>query len=277
MDMKEMIVAVVYESPEGLVPLEIVESMSSRFGAQVNTKQVLQTVRANPKLFVDTGGRVRRPSDNAPESGGARMDLKEMMVAVVYESPGGLVPLEVVEAVSRRFGVQINTKQVLQTVRANPKMFVDTEGRVRRPSDSASESAGSRMDLKEMMVAAVYDSPDGLVPLEIIEAVSRRFGAQVNTKQVLQTVRANQKMFVEVEGRVRRPLDGASEPAAPRMDLKEMMVAVVYDSPDGLVPLEIIEAVSRRFGAQTNTKQVLQTVRTNSRLFVETGGRVMRA
>lgn len=56
MDMKEMIVAVVYESPEGLVPLEILESISRRFGEQINTKQVLQTVRANPKLFVDTGG-----------------------------------------------------------------------------------------------------------------------------------------------------------------------------------------------------------------------------
>jgi hypothetical protein len=277
MDIREMIVAVVYESPEGLGPLEIVESISRRFGAQVNTKQVLQTVRANPKLFVDTGGRVRRPSESAPESAGSGMDLKEMIVAVVYESAGGLVPIEIVESMSRRFGAQVNTKQVLQTVRANSKLFVDTEGRVKRPSDSVSEAVGSSMDLKEMMVSAVYDSHDGLVPLEIIEAVSRRFGAQVNTKQVLQTVRANPKMFVEVEGRVRRPLDAASEPAAPRMDLKEMMVTVVYESPEGLVPLEIIEAVSRRFGAQTNTRQVLQTVSNNPKLFVETGGRVMRA
>ncbi len=205
------------------------------------------------------------------------MDMKEMIVAVVYESLDGLVPMDVAEAVSRRFGAQINTKQVLQTVSANPKLFVETEGRVRRSSDSVSEPAGSRMDLKDMMVAVVYENPDGLAPLDVAEAVGRRFGAQINTKQVLQTVSANPKLFVEAEGRVRRPSDGVSEPAGSGMDLKEMMVAVVYESPDGLAPLDVAEAVSRRFGAQINTKQVLQAVRANPKLFVETQGRIGRA
>ena len=202
MDMKEMIVAVVYENPDGLVPMDVADAVSRRFGAQLNTKQVLQTVRANPKLFVETEGRVKRPSDSVSEPSGSRMDLKEMMVAVVYESPDGLVPVDVAEAVGRRFGTQINTKQVMQTVRANPKLFVETEGRLRRPSDSISEPSGSRMDLKDMMVAVVYESPDGLVPVDVAEAVGRRFGAQVNTKQVLQAVRANPRLFVETHGRV---------------------------------------------------------------------------
>ncbi len=130
------------------------------------------------------------------------MDMKEMIVVVVYENPDGLVPMDVADAVSRRFGAQLNTKQVLQTVRANPKLFVESEGRVKRPSDSVPERAGSRMDLKEMMVAVVYESPDGLVPVDVAEAVGRRFGAQINTKQVLQAVKANPKLFVETHGRV---------------------------------------------------------------------------
>jgi hypothetical protein len=276
MDIKQMMVSVVYESPDGLVPLEVVDAMAHRFGVQCTTRQVLQTATAHPRLFVESGGRVRRPADSPSEMADSSMDLKEMMVAVVYQNPDGLVPLEVVEGLARRFGVQTNTRQVLQTVRAHPRLFVETGGRLRSPSGSPSEVAAPKMDLKEMMVAVVYESPDGLVPLEVVEAVSRRFGATSNTKQVLKAVRANPKLFVETEGRVTRPSDSTSELADSKMDLKEMMVAVVYDSPDGLVPLEVVEALTRRFGAQSTTKQVLKAVRANPRLFVETYGRVSR-
>ena len=37
-----------------------------------------------------------------------------------------------------------------------------------------------------------------------------------------------------------------------------MIVTVVYQSPDGLVPLQIVEALARQFGTQTTTKQVLK-------------------
>jgi hypothetical protein len=60
------------------------------------------------------------------------------------------------------------------------------------------------------------------------------------------------------------------------MDLKEMVVTAVYQSPDGLVPIEIVEALARQFDTQTNTKQVLQTVQGHPNLFVERNGRVMR-
>ncbi len=45
------------------------------------------------------------------------MDLKDMIVAVVYPSPEGLVPMQIVEA-------------VLQIVQANPKLLIEVQGKI---------------------------------------------------------------------------------------------------------------------------------------------------
>ena len=204
MDLKEMIVTVVYQTPGGLAPLEIVETLARQFDMQTNARQILQTVRANPKMFVEKGGRVVRPSDSAPTGAGSKMSLKEMIVAVVYETPQGLAPVEIVEALARQFDAQTTTRQVLQVVQANPKLFIETGGRVDRPSDSTPVRTG-RIGLKEMVVTVVYESPDGLAPVDIVEALARQFDAQTTTRQVLQMVKANPKLFIESGGKVTRP------------------------------------------------------------------------
>jgi len=62
------------------------------------------------------------------------------------------------------------------------------------------------MDLKDMIVSVVYQSPDGLVPLQVIEALARQFGTQTTTKQVLQILKKNQKLFVETaDGKIKSP------------------------------------------------------------------------
>ena len=205
MDLKEMVVTAVYQSPDGLGPLEIVEALARQFDVHTTARQVLDTVRGNPKLFVEANGRIARPSEAGATRRGHKMDLKDMMVAVVYQSPKGLVPLEIIEGLARQFDTQTNTKQVLQTVQGNPKLFVEKNGRVMRPSDDGTTTGGYKMGLKDMMVAVVYQSTDGLVPLEIVEALARQFDTQTNTKQVLQTVQGNPNLFVERNGRVMRP------------------------------------------------------------------------
>jgi len=67
------------------------------------------------------------------------------------------------------------------------------------------ERADHTMDLKDMIVTVVYQSPDGLVPLQILEAVARQFGTQTTTKQVLKIVEKNPKLFIEINGRIRSP------------------------------------------------------------------------
>ena len=61
------------------------------------------------------------------------MDLKDMIVAVVYQSPGGLGPAQIVEALAHRFDTQTTSKQVLQIVAKNPKLFVEIEGKIKSP------------------------------------------------------------------------------------------------------------------------------------------------
>ena len=63
------------------------------------------------------------------------MDLKDMIVSVVYQSPDGLVPLQIVEALARQFGTQTTTKQVLQILKKNPKLFTETDGKIKSPSN----------------------------------------------------------------------------------------------------------------------------------------------
>ena len=63
------------------------------------------------------------------------MDLKDMIVTVVYQSPDGLFPLQIVEALARQFGTQTTTKQVLQILKKNLKLFVETDGKIKSPSN----------------------------------------------------------------------------------------------------------------------------------------------
>jgi hypothetical protein len=61
------------------------------------------------------------------------------------------------------------------------------------------------MELKDMIVTTVYLSPDGLFPLEIIEKVEQKFGIKTNTKKVLQIIKANSRLFVEEQGKIKSP------------------------------------------------------------------------
>ena len=63
------------------------------------------------------------------------MDLKDMIVAVVYQSPGGLGPVQIVEALARQFNTQTTSTQVLQIVNKNPKLFVEIEGKIKSTSN----------------------------------------------------------------------------------------------------------------------------------------------
>jgi hypothetical protein len=63
------------------------------------------------------------------------MDLKDMIVTVVYQSPDGLFPLQIVEALARQFGTQTTTTQVLQILKKNPKLFVETDGKIKSLSN----------------------------------------------------------------------------------------------------------------------------------------------
>jgi hypothetical protein len=47
-----------------------------------------------------------------------------------------LYPLEIVEAVSKRFQTQVTTRQVEQIIKKNPKLFVEKDGKICCPSHS---------------------------------------------------------------------------------------------------------------------------------------------
>lgn len=67
MDIKDQIVSVVYQSPAGLSPVQIVEALASKFDTKSNSKQVLQIITRNPKLFVETAGRFKSPAGYEPK------------------------------------------------------------------------------------------------------------------------------------------------------------------------------------------------------------------
>jgi hypothetical protein len=61
------------------------------------------------------------------------MDSKDMIVEVVYETKDGLFPLEIAEAVQKRFQTQITTREVERIVKKNPKLFIEIDGRIKAP------------------------------------------------------------------------------------------------------------------------------------------------
>ncbi len=62
------------------------------------------------------------------------MDIKDMVVQVVYESKDGLFLLAIAEAVTSRFKIQMNSRQVEEIVKKNPKLFVEVDGRIKAPT-----------------------------------------------------------------------------------------------------------------------------------------------
>ena len=65
------------------------------------------------------------------------MDLKDMIITIVYLSPEGLSPLDIVERVDHQFGIKTTTKKVLQIVEANPKLFIEVQGKIKNPPNYA--------------------------------------------------------------------------------------------------------------------------------------------
>jgi hypothetical protein len=62
MNLKDMIIQVVYINHDGLSLLKIVEEVNNRYHAHVTTLEVDQVVRKNPKLFVEVGGKIKSPT-----------------------------------------------------------------------------------------------------------------------------------------------------------------------------------------------------------------------
>ena len=61
------------------------------------------------------------------------MDIKDMIIQVVYESKDGLFLLAIAEAVTRRFKIQMNSRQVEEVIKKNPKLFVEMDGKIKAP------------------------------------------------------------------------------------------------------------------------------------------------
>ncbi len=61
------------------------------------------------------------------------IDLKDMIVKIVYLSPEGLSLIEIAKRVDQQFGIKTNTKKVLQIVEANPELFIEVQGKIKSP------------------------------------------------------------------------------------------------------------------------------------------------
>ena len=62
------------------------------------------------------------------------MDSKDMIVEVVYETKDGLFPLQIAEAVTRKYNIHMTTREVEQIVGKNPKLFVEDNGKIKSPT-----------------------------------------------------------------------------------------------------------------------------------------------
>ena len=62
------------------------------------------------------------------------MDTKDMIVEVVYETKEGLFPLEIGIAVEKKYGVQLNTREVEKVINKNKRLFTEEKGRFKSPS-----------------------------------------------------------------------------------------------------------------------------------------------
>jgi len=63
------------------------------------------------------------------------MDSSNMILQIVYESKDGMYPLEIAEAVSKKFNTHMTTREVEQTIKKNPKLFVEENGKIKSPNN----------------------------------------------------------------------------------------------------------------------------------------------
>jgi hypothetical protein len=61
------------------------------------------------------------------------MDIRDMVVEIVYENKDGLFLLQIGEGVNKRFNTHITTRDVEQVVKKNPKLFVEENGKIKCP------------------------------------------------------------------------------------------------------------------------------------------------
>ncbi len=126
-DLKQVIASLVYQRADGLTPVEIVDGLS-QLGIQSSARQVIQVVERNPKLFVEANGRICAPNSGGRRS--ERMDMKDMIATVLCQTPAGLVPIQLAEQIQTQFGVKTNTREVLQVVARNSRLFTEEDGRI---------------------------------------------------------------------------------------------------------------------------------------------------
>ena len=128
------------------------------------------------------------------------MDLKEAIASVACQSSGGLTPVQIVDALSQ-LGIRSSARQVIETAERNPRLFSQAEGRIFSPPGDY-RVKNEHMDLKDMVATVVCQRPEGLVPLQIVADLSRQFGVQASTKQIMQVIARNPNLFADVEGRI---------------------------------------------------------------------------
>jgi hypothetical protein len=134
------------------------------------------------------------------------MDLKEVIASVVYQSSEGLALVQIVEALAQ-VGIHTSARQVVEIVDRNPRLFSQIEGRICVPEGARKKT--EHMDLKDMVATVVCQKPEGLVPLQIAEDLSRQFGVQASTRQIIQVVSRHPKLFAEVDGRITSRYDNS--------------------------------------------------------------------
>ena len=61
------------------------------------------------------------------------MDIRDMVVELVYDNKDGLFPLQIAEGVNKRFKTNVTTRDVEQVIKKNPKLFVEENGKIKCP------------------------------------------------------------------------------------------------------------------------------------------------
>ena len=61
------------------------------------------------------------------------------------------------------------------------------------------------MDTRDMVVEVVYDAPNGLILMDIGEAVNKRYHTPLSTRDVEQIIDKNPKLFTEENGKIKCP------------------------------------------------------------------------
>ncbi len=62
MNAKDMVVGVVYESANGLLPYEISEAIEKKYKTLVTTREIQAVLKKNSRLFIEENGRIKSPS-----------------------------------------------------------------------------------------------------------------------------------------------------------------------------------------------------------------------